>query len=257
MSTDARSADTIRPPMAMYRSIGLSLVLSAFVVLPAPADVAILPCARDNTLFADSEGDTSNGVGPAVFAGQNGQNRTRRALLAFDLVDAVPIGASIDSVFLTLHVSSAPSATARGFSLHRTLRDWGEGQSYSSGGAGAPATVGDATWLHAFYPAVLWVRPGGDFDPETSATQTCGDIGFYVWSGPGLVADVTAWLSSPTDNHGWVLCGDESEPSTVRRFDSREASLFVNQPILTIHFSGFEPVPVSRQTWGRLKDSYR
>ena len=257
MSTDARSAETIRPTIDMWRSLMLSLVLCTYAVLPAAADVAIVPCARDNTLFADSEGDTSNGAGPAFFAGRNGQDLTRRALLAFDLVDAVPAGARIDSVFLTLHVSSAPDEAARGFSLHRTLRDWGEGQSYSSGGAGAPATVGDATWLHAFYPAMLWAQSGGDFYPAASATQTCGDIGFYTWSDPGLAADVTAWLSSPADNHGWVLCGEESGPQTVRRFDSRETSLIVNRPTLTIYFSNLEPVAVSHSSWGRLKASYR
>lgn len=241
----------------MRRFLLLSLLFCSSAALTAAADVAIIPCARDNTLFEDAEGDTSNGAGPALFAGRNSQDRTRRALLVFDLAGAVPADMRIDNVILTLHVSSAPDTTARGYSLHRALRDWGEGQSFSSGGAGAPATTGDATWLHAFYPAEFWIQPGGDFDPAPSATQICGDIGFSAWSGPGLIGDVVAWLSNPADNNGWILRGEERGPRTVRRFDSRETSLLVNRPTLTIHYSRLEPVASSHQTWGRLKASYR
>ncbi|MGH7723852.1 MAG: DNRLRE domain-containing protein [Candidatus Eiseniibacteriota bacterium] len=241
----------------MRRSLALCVVFYASAVLTAAADVAIIPCVRDNTLFEDSEGDTSSGAGPALFAGRNNQGRTRRALVAFDLVGAVPAEARIDSVVLTLCVSNAPDSTARGFSLHRALRDWGEGRSSSSGGAGAPATEGDATWLHAFYPLMLWAERGGDFDPAPGATQMCGAIGTCAWSGPGLAADVAVWVSNPADNHGWLLRGDEGGSQTVRRFDSREASMSVNRPTLTIHYSHLDPVASSRQTWGGLKAFYR
>jgi len=234
-----------------------SLLIAALGVSASAADVVILPGVRDNTLFEDADGDTSNGSGPAVFAGRNSQERTRRALLAFDLAGALPPDAHVESVVLTLHVSSAPDTMAQVFTLHRALGDWGEGQSSSSGGAGAPATAGDATWLHAFYPGTFWIQPGGDFDPVASATQTCGDIGFCSWSGPGLIADLTSWLHDPAGNHGWVLRGVESGPRTVRRFDSREASLPANRPTLTIQFTRSDPVAATPRTWGWLKASYR
>ncbi len=237
------------------------VVLACFVwvafAVPAAAEVVVLPGAHDNTLFADANGDTSNGAGPAVFAGRNGQGRTTRALLAFDLEGVIAPDAHIDSVVLTLFVSSASDPSAARFSLHRMSRAWGEGQSSSSGGSGAPATTGDATWLYAFYPTETWNAPGGDFDTVESAVQTCGDVGFYSWSGPGLVSDVAWWLQHPAENHGWMLRGVESGTRTVRRFDSREAAQTANRPTLAIHFSRREPVSSIARTWGGLKDSYR
>ena len=50
---------------------------------------------------------------------------------------------------------SMPNSTAQlaaAFSLHRVLRDWGEG-SKSDGGNGAVATSGEATWISRLYPA--------------------------------------------------------------------------------------------------------
>lgn len=233
------------------------LVLAAALPSVTAADVATVSAARDNTLLEDAEGDASNGAGPAFFAGRNGQGRTSRALLAFDLAGVVPAGARIDSVILALEVSNAPDSSARSFSLHRVLRCWGEGTSSASGGGGAPATPGDATWLHAFFPSDSWSLPGGDFLPAATATQIVGGVGPSAWSGPGLVADVEAWLADPAANHGWLLRGDEGSPSTARRFDSREAVLPAHGPTLTIQYSRPDPTAPLPSSWGRLKSAYR
>jgi hypothetical protein len=235
----------------------LLLVLFASVLFAnASADVVVLPCSQDNTLFADANGDTSNGAGPAIFSGRNGQGRTMRALVAFDLSSAPLLDARIDSVALTLVVSSAGDTAATVLSLHRILRTWGEGTSFASGGTGAPATAGDATWLYAFYPADLWSAPGGDFDPAESVAQTCVDLGKCSWRGPGLVADLESWLMHPATNHGWLLRGVETGLRTVRRFGSREATAPADRPTLTIYFTP-HPVETVSRTWGRLKASYR
>jgi len=233
------------------------ILLGSTVTRCAFAEVAILPCAHDNTLFEDADGDTSNGAGPALFAGRNSQDRTRRALVAFDLLNVLPAGARIDRVELALYVSSAPDSTARSFSLHRALRGWGEGVSSSSGGAGATAAAGDATWLHARYPAELWSHPGGDFAATASASQRCGDIGPVAWEGPGLSADVEAWLADPASNHGWLLMGEELGSRTVRRFASRESVELATRPTLTIFYSRSDPVAARPASWGRLKAAYR
>ncbi len=237
------------------------LVLLLLITAPFPraatAEIATIRAAHDNTLFEDADGDTSNGAGPAVFAGRNSQDRTRRGLLAFDLAGAVPAGARIDGVSLTLHVSSAADTAGRTFTLHPLRRDWGEGASSSSGGAGAPARPGDATWVHAFHPSITWDEVGGDFDPEPSAAQVVGDVGPATWTGPGLVVDVLAWLADPTTNHGWLVRGDESGPRTVRRFDSREAPAVADRPVLTILYSRPDPVASPAVSWGRLKSTYR
>jgi len=230
-------------------------VLAIALASQASAGVVAVTPVRDNTLFQDADGDTSNGAGPAFFAGRNSQNLTRRGLLAFDLAGQVPAGSKVDSVVLTLQVSSAPDTFPRLFTLHPVLDNWGEGRSYSSGGAGAPATPGDASWLHTFYPALLWAHAGGDFDPTVSASAVVGDIGTYLWTGPGMTADVQMWLGQPASNFGWLIQGEETGPRTVRRFDSRESDLPAHRPTLTIYFS--TAVATRSTTWGSLKAHFR
>lgn len=219
------------------------------------AGVVTLPATRDNTLFQDAEGDTSNGVGPAFFAGNNGQDLVRRAVIAFDLAGALPAGVAIESVVLTLEVTSAPDTELRDFTLHRVLADWGEGLSSSSGGGGAPAKPGDATWLHTFHASAFWSLPGGDFAPAASASLAIGDVGTATWSSPGMVSDVQAWLAGDVPNFGWLIRGDEAHARSVRRFDSRESATVANRPTLTITFSA--PVPTRTTTWGELKTRFR
>jgi hypothetical protein len=242
----------------MVRSLAAAITLAAIAVaLSSEASAAVVTVGpvRDNTLFQDAEGDTSNGAGPACFAGNNGQNLVRRALVMFDLSGALPSGAEVDSVVLTLQVSSTPDTFTRRFTLHRVLGDWGEGRSYSAGGAGAPATPGDATWLHTFYPGQFWACAGGDFDPVVSASEVVGDVGPYVWTGPGMAADVQQWLGQPTSNFGWLIRGEETGPRTVRRFDSRESGEPARRPALTIFYS--TPVATRSVSWGSLKARFR
>jgi hypothetical protein len=221
----------------------------------AQAGTVSIQCSRDNTLFQDAEGDTSNGSGPAFFAGNNGQNLIRRGLVRFELLGVVPAGAAIEDAVLTLEVSSAPDTVPRWIALHRVLADWGEGSSTSSGGGGAPAQPGDATWLHTRYPDHLWSVPGGDFVAASSAAALVADVDTYRWTGAGLRADIQRWLSDPTSNFGWLLRGDESVARSVRRFDSRESAVPSSRPVLTIVYS--EPVPSRPTTWARLKTRFR
>jgi hypothetical protein len=221
----------------------------------ADAGSATIWCSRDNTLFQDAEGDTSNGTGPAIFAGNNGQNLIRRALVRFDVAGVVPAGVSIDDAVLTLELSSAPDTIARQIAVHRVLADWGEGSSSSSGGGGAPAMPGDATWLHTRYPDQFWSEPGGDFVPSPSATALVGGVDSYTWTSAGLRDDVRHWLADPATNFGWLIRGEESAPRTVRRFDSRESDVPSRRPMLTVFYS--EPVPSRPTTWGRLKTRFR
>ena len=221
----------------------------------AHAGTVSIPSSRDNTLFQDAEGDTSNGSGPACFAGNNSQDRARRALVRFDLAGFLPSDAYVDAVVLTLDASSAPDTITRWISVHRVLADWGEAGSSSSGGGGAPALPGDATWLHTRFPDQVWSQPGGDFVPASSAAALVGDVGTYNWTGAGLVADVQRWLADPATNFGWLLRGDETTPRSVRRFDSRESAVASRRPTLIVFYS--EPVPSRPTTWGRLKARFR
>jgi hypothetical protein len=244
--------------MNFPRTLIIAIVIAgAWVVTQissAVADTAIVTATRDNTLFESPTGALSSGAGPAIFAGNNSTPLIRRALVYFHLAGALPAGAVIDSVELQLYVSSAPNEVPQIASVHRALAEWGEGSSVSVGGGGAPATSGDATWLHRFYPNSLWTNTGGDFDPIAHASATIGGIGFYTWDGDLLTFDVRAWWNAPASNFGWLIVGNESGAATVRRFESRETALEEQRPRLIVYYS--LPTPVAPSTWGRVKNLY-
>lgn len=210
---------------------GIALAASA-----ASADTISLQSSRDNTLIENVAGALSDGSGPTFFVGQISQGTIRRGLLRFDL-SPIPAGATITRVALTLNASQTQGA-ATDISLHRTLADWGEGASMSSGGNGAPAQPGDATWLHTFFNTSFWTTPGGDFAPGASATQSVLGPGVYTWSStPDLVADAQAWLDDPSSNFGWTLTGLEGVSGTAKRFDSRENFTEGNRPVLNVEYT--------------------
>jgi hypothetical protein len=187
-----------------------------------------LKAVQDTTLIESATGALSNGAGPAIFVGRTQQPRDsrRRALLAFDIAAAradgrIPAGAQVVAVKLTLtvvhtHAGDEPIA------LYRVLTAWGEGESKTPGGRGAPAMPGDATWLHTFFPDQRWSQPGGDYAATPSAVVTAGDV--YTWGLTAqVVADVQSWLlAGPEHNFGWLLLGNEAVEGTVKSFVSRE-----------------------------------
>jgi hypothetical protein len=135
--------------------------------------------------------------------------------------------------------------------VHALLADWGEGSSNSGGtatgggGNGAPAAVGDATWLHRFFPSVLWSSTGGDFAVGTSATQSVGSDGAYSWQSPQLASDVQNWVNHPAMNFGWILIAVESNAQTAKRFNSRENADAATQPQLIVNFTSAQQVPAT------------
>jgi len=75
------------------------------------SDLVTLSPVKDNTIYSES-GNLSSGVGQHLFAGKiggRGGNAVRRALLAFDIVGAVPVGSTITSAQLTMSVSKTVS----------------------------------------------------------------------------------------------------------------------------------------------------
>lgn len=196
--------------------------------------------AKDNTLYESSTGTISNGAGQHFFAGRTGQlsNSLRRGLLQFDIAGAIPAGATIQSVELTLSMSKTPlGAGASTISLHPVNTDWGEGASNDLGneGSGTAAQAGDATWVHTFFNTGTWSLSGGDFSATASASLAVNAVGFYTWgSTSAMVADVQTWLDAPASNHGWLLQGDESAASTAKRFDTREILTASLRPALRI-----------------------
>jgi hypothetical protein len=213
------------------------------------ATIVIAP-SKDNTLFEGTE-PLSNGAGPEIFAGRTGSNasfRLRRALFQFDVAAALPPGATVTNVTLTLHLTRVSVTLNSTMKLYKVLADWGEGTSISNGGAGADASIGDATWTHAVYDTQEWrtsanvPHPGGYFSDTVSASGIVGTtMGPYSWSGSELISDVQGWLNVPGSNHGWILLGNEAGSRSARGFASREYSDPASRPALTIEYTIPEP----------------
>jgi hypothetical protein len=216
-----------------------SLLVAAAGSRIALAEFALGVPEKDSTLIENSTGALSNGSGPAIFAGRisSGSNSIRRALVDFDLSSQIPPGSIVTKAILSLYLSST-NAGPIPIRLHRVLADWGEGASSSSGGGGAPSTTGDSTWIHRFFADSFWNRAGGDFDPTPSGVALVDQIGSYSWgSTAAMVSDVQEWLDHPETAYGWALLGDETLPTTVKRFDSRESPEAANRPLLYVEFT--------------------
>ena len=206
---------------------------------PAPSQGDALFPSRDAALHEEEEGTVANSKGAYFFVGATNRRELRRSLIAFDVADSVPEGATITGVRLTLSMSRT-AGPANDISLHRALAAWDEGPSATvgQGGSGAPAEAGDPTWIHSSFDTERWASVGGDFDPVASATTTVVDTGSYVWEGtPELVADVQSWVDDPSTNFGWALIGEEDSAKPAKRFDSREHDNESNRPLLVIDFT--------------------
>lgn len=231
----------------------LALGIVAAWTAAAAAEMVVLATAKDNTLIESDSGLLSNGAGPVMFTGRTSRFGVRRAMLAFLVSDSLPAQARVDSVRLELTMDQTNSGASI-VSLHRMMRDWGEGASSDESGGGDLATAGDATWLHAFFPDSLWDQPGGDFVASPSASSLVDQSARYTWgSTQQMVSDVQNWVGNPTTNFGWILLGDETQVS-AKRFATREAAEN-SRPRLIVYFT--RPTAVEAKTWSVVKRLYR
>jgi hypothetical protein len=249
-ATRAARTRTIRG----WQRLAIMLCFMAATCLPTYADTTAdttplhtvtLTAIRDATLIEDPAGALANGMGPALFAGRNaaGANSIRRGLVYFPVAEQLPPMARIERVFLTLHLTPSNEVPVQ-VAVHRVLDEWGEGNSFSAGGGGAPAQPGDSTWLHTFYDYQLWIIAGGQFVANASSTTLVAETDFYTWqSTPQLVADVRLWLRAPARNFGWIIIGDETAAQTAKRFDSRESATAAFRPMLTVEYRLPGPAP--------------
>jgi len=225
--------------MRFVQLIGLFAPVIAWAGAPVAlaAEVITLGASADATIFEPVVGqESASGQGNSLFVGRTGGNIARRTLLRIAL-DSCPPGSTITDCELILSLdrtSAGPSVV----SVSRVIADWTEGPSTPTGGegGGAPAVAGDVTWLSRTYPSVPWSNAGGDFVAAESATTIVGTAGGYIWSGPGMVADVQRWLDHPSENFGWILLGDESQFPTAKRFGSRTNPEAQLRPVIRIEF---------------------
>jgi len=201
-----------------------------------------LDAIMDNTIY--EEGELSNGAGDYFFTGTTKLGENRRALVKFDLASDVPEGITIDSAALILTPSKVKTFGTE-VTVYKVLAEWGEGTSNAVGeeGQGATATQNDATWTKAKTGGDNWIHPGGDYEIESSAVATVISGTASVFMSSGMLADVESWLASPTENHGWIIIGDESASSTAIRFVSRENAEFASWPVLRLYYQGTTSAP--------------
>jgi hypothetical protein len=241
--------------MKTGRKLCLSLGLVALWAVGgtgARADEVTLTAVKDNTLYEpiqqDGYADRSDGAGGTMFSGKTKDARTqsggvavRRAVIEFDIAAAIPVGATINSAQLTLYCDKVAVNTSYNVGLYRATSEWGEGTSNtgnSQQGRGEPPTTNDATWHHTFYPNQFWTTPGGDYNAGASATRSVGNTGSYTWgSTSGMVSDVQSWLNNPSQNHGWIIIGNETVTQTTKRFATRENSTVNNRPRLVVNYT--------------------
>ena len=245
--------------LALYFLGFLLITLTGASIVGAQTQVTI-DTSKDNTLYEDAAGATSNGAGEYFFVGRTNQlsGSIRRGLLAFDIAGRILPNATITNVVLTLSMSKTISG-GQTVSLRRVSAAWGEGTSDAGGneGSGAPATTNDATWLHRFFNTIFWASMGGDFSATPSASQTVSSIATYTWgSTAGMVSDVQQWLNTPSSNFGWAIIGNESGGGTSKRFESRENATTANRPKLTVKYTTPNAVEESQPNTFALHQNY-
>ena len=233
--------------VAMSRRVILAAVLVHIACLTLTKCVAatgdFIPAADTSLLEVSPSNNLGGYFGMNSGTTQNGP-RTR-ALMRFDL-SGLPTNTVVQSATLTVHVTQQPidGYDFTAFGLHRMFRPWGEGDKIpvTQPGQGVPATAGEATWLHAFYPTNQWTEPGGQPGTDYSSIESSFEIIYdvagspYIFpSTPELVDDVQAWINKPATNHGWMFrCADELPRFTARRFGTREDAN--NAPVLELKY---------------------
>lgn len=217
--------------LAMTRRLVLSVALVAGSAVSMKAQmVTTLQAVADNTIYSNNT-SLSSGVGDIV-VGRTQRFGLRRGLIRFDIASGVPAGATVTSVALSMNASNVASAGLN-TALHVIANSWGEGTSSGSRGIGAPATTGDATWMHRFFPNTNWTTSGGDFAATASATAMV-NLGGNTWSSAQMVTDVQNWLDNPSTDHGWMLIGAEAVLRSAIIFRSRHGA---NAPSLVVSYN--------------------
>jgi len=240
----------------------LLLALGCFAIRAGAASVTNNSSA--DTSLLEIEPSHNNGgqafvISGAIQAPPINPKRTR-ALYRFDFT-SLPTNALIQAVVLELTVTKRPGdgLANSAFGLYRMLRPWGEGNKVAViyPGQGLPATEGEATWSHSFYPTNAWTLPGAAPDVDFVSGQSgYADISFtgpYRFGPtPELVDDVQRWVNDPQSNFGWILiCADEGTQFTARHFGSREDPNA--HPNLEVEFS----VPLQIQFARRLGNQFQ
>jgi hypothetical protein len=227
----------MKTPLPKLLSKVAWLVIPALAAQTAAALTTNLIPVADTALRSDAAGNNYGTLTPLpVGVGRFGSPRNN-VLLKFD-VSGLPGEAVINSATLALVVKQGQTPTAD-FSLHRLLKDWGEGAQL-----GFPAAANEATWNARFHPSTLWSTPGGaagtDYAAAASATAPLtlpspGGTTTNTFTSAQMAADVAMWLSSSGTNFGWILLATGAAEGSGKQIASREDT--THRPVLTVNYS--------------------
>lgn len=181
-----------------------------------------------DTWLQESTPSTNAGADPLLRMDRDypgGSGQSVNALLRFDLA-AIPVGATVRSVQLSLHVTNRTGG--EGFFLYTAGRSWSESQ---------------ATWARAT-STTTWSTPGarGATDRGSSVLGTLLPTvtgAYSVTLGAEGIAAVQAWVNTPASNRGFVVDADTNMDGLD--FASSEATTAAQRPRLTVTYS---PPPV-------------
>ncbi len=211
-------------------------ILPGITLLSQTVEVEV-GASIDNTIFKDLA--LSNGIGEYFFAGTTKDGVVKRALVMFDLAESVPEDVTVDSAILVLHPTKVkPGSTS--INVHMLTTEWGEGSSKAEDGdgKGAIATANDATWEYAKFNTHPWIKTGGDYALDVSATSSVSTGNDAEISSILITANVNFWLANPSNNFGWILIGDEFSTSTSAKFGSRDNIDHLLWPLLKLYYQG-------------------
>jgi hypothetical protein len=231
---------TIRHASLHLTVLGLGALI-AFTEVQAATTVMITGSTDvEDTSLYDNTPDGNAGADPDFFVGRNGLSQNRRALLRFDL-SSIPSGSTVSAVTLDLVIDRVAAAAGGIQSLHRVTgpAPWVEGTGTGTGlggGQGGTLVAGAACWNAPQQGGTPWATAGGDFVAAPSASTDVGfGTGVQSWSGPGMVADVQAWVDGAATNDGWILIGDETTDRSARSYVSSEGAS--NRPVLSVTYT--------------------
>ena len=173
---------------------------------------------------------------------------TYRSILNFDLTSAIPSGATVNSVTLSLYNTNHADTTANHTQQLYAVASGNDG--YTEGSkAGAAAADGDPTWDQLAHNTTNWAGSAGLSTADTdynstllaSGSVTDGSAGYITLSlNASGVAIVQGWLDNSATNYGFLVKAETESNGNCMDFyaaDYTPGNLIApKRPRLTINY---------------------
>lgn len=219
----------MNPQVRCARVTGVTIVAAATLLagLASHADTGTLnlsPIADSRVFNADWGRDSNDGAGGdiAIYQARD------RSLLQFP----VPVGATLNSAALTLHVTNpyGGNPTGETMSIYRLTQAW---------------TEMGVTW-NRYNGANSWATGGGDYDGTVRASSTANPgVGEAItWDVTGLAQD---WANGTYANNGLIIIN--SGTTSGLHFASKENGTAAYRPVLAVSFTTPSTPPAGAWTW--------